>query len=134
VPRDRITATARLQHRKMDLVRKAKERPCTDCKISYPYYVMDLDHRPDEEKLFNLGYAARCSYERVIAEIAKCDPVCANCHRERTHKRKTYERRQLSSSKYSRRFSPDWSDQTGSDPIGDAEYASNLLSNKGRFK
>jgi hypothetical protein len=27
------------------------------------------------------------SLEAVLAEIAKCDPVCANCHRTRTRSR-----------------------------------------------
>jgi hypothetical protein len=52
---------------------------------------MDFDHRPGEKKCFNLSIAAsqtRQSWEKMAAEIAKCDVVCANCHRERTHQRK----------------------------------------------
>ena len=52
----------------------------------YPYYVMDLDHRDPSTKLYapakliTLG-----SMKKAIEEVAKCDVVCANCHRERTH-------------------------------------------------
>lgn len=60
--------------------------PCKDCKISYPYYVMDFDHLSDKKyeinKLIN-----SCSMTKIRAEIAKCDIVCSNCHRERTFQR-----------------------------------------------
>jgi hypothetical protein len=61
--------------------------------------VMDFDHREGEEKCFNLSIAAgqtRLSWAKMLAEIAKCDVVCANCHRERTHQRRLAEKaRQL---------------------------------------
>jgi hypothetical protein len=65
----------------------AKERPCADCGVQYPHYVMDFDHR--EDKKFTISkMAGRVSQQRLKEEIAKCDVVCANCHRERTHQRK----------------------------------------------
>lgn len=67
----------------MEFVRKSKEIPCTDCGLSYPYYVMDFDHKRD--KKFNLAQARRQGMNIVKQEIAKCDVVCANCHRQRTH-------------------------------------------------
>lgn len=71
-----------------ELVIAAKARPCTDCGGSFPYWVMDLDHVPERgEKAFNLSDPGR-SAEEVQLELAKCDPVCANCHRERTHQRR----------------------------------------------
>lgn len=68
-----------------------KVGPCTDCGALYPPYVMDWDHVRGN-KAFNLGLLrAKYSYknvrEWVLAEIAKCDLVCSNCHRERTHQR-----------------------------------------------
>ena len=61
--------------------------PCTDCGIRYPYYVMDFDHLGD--KSFNIADMSNwSSIARVRKEIAKCEPVCANCHRERTAKRR----------------------------------------------
>jgi hypothetical protein len=73
------------------IIRQAKEKPCTDCGVQHPFYVMDFDHRPGETKLFALGSVGarvRVSLQRLLAEIAKCDVVCANCHRERTYQRK----------------------------------------------
>ena len=66
-------------------IREQKDRPCMDCGKRYPHYVMDFDHRPDEEKLYEPTrlYTLQ-SWKKARAEIAKCDVVCANCHRERT--------------------------------------------------
>ena len=67
---------------------RAKNRPCVDCKIGYPPYVMDFDHVRGE-KVANISHMARVrtNIQRLQAEIDKCDVVCANCHRERTHQR-----------------------------------------------
>lgn len=86
---------AELQNRRVQwnrqAIRKAKDVPCADCGRRFPHYVMDFDHRPGEVKCFNVSIAAgqpRLSWERMAAEIAKCDVVCANCHRERTYQRR----------------------------------------------
>ena len=59
---------------------------CTDCGVYYPYYVMDYDHVKDKasdiSKLLN-----SCSMPKITAEIAKCELVCSNCHRQRTFNR-----------------------------------------------
>lgn len=51
---------------------------------------MDFDHVWGEKK-FNLSSAATGRHKiRIIEEeIAKCDIVCANCHRVRTFTRST---------------------------------------------
>ena len=65
------------------LVQSAKNGPCMDCKIKYPYYVMDFDHR--ENKLFNISSCYALDLKKIEEEIKKCDVVCANCHRIRTY-------------------------------------------------
>jgi len=71
-----------------DLVSAAKSVPCTDCKVTYPPYVMDLDHVRGEKVADLCDMVRRCfAVEAIVAEIAKCEPVCSNCHRERTHQR-----------------------------------------------
>ena len=74
--------------RTREFLREAKSKPCTDCGLKWPYYVMQFDHISDD-KVFNLGdFAARgYSLASVQIEIAKCELVCANCHAIRTHKR-----------------------------------------------
>lgn len=64
-----------------------KTKPCTDCGISYPSYVMEWDHLPGFVKVNMLSKMVQASPKRISAEIAKCELVCANCHRERTHRR-----------------------------------------------
>lgn len=76
----------RLRYR--NIIQTAKDKPCIDCNIKYPYYVMDFDHLGD--KVFTIGSAEAigCSIEKLLEEIAKCEVVCSNCHRTRTHNRK----------------------------------------------
>lgn len=81
------------RQRLKDHVRKFKDKPCADCGQSYPYYVMDFDHRPGTVKLFEIAdYLATrvvSTYDKLDAEIRKCDVVCSNCHRVRTHLRQS---------------------------------------------
>lgn len=73
---------------KREIIRAAKDRPCMDCLGSYPTWVMDFDHREGEVKLGNIGTSAyQWGKKKLFDEIAKCDVVCANCHRIRTHER-----------------------------------------------
>lgn len=65
-----------------------KEKPCMDCGGIYDTECMDFDHREGETKAFNVGTARNLSKRRVMEEIAKCDLVCANCHRLRTKTRR----------------------------------------------
>lgn len=61
-------------------------KPCLDCGVAYPYYVMDFDHRPGELKTADISVMirAKMAYNSILTEISKCDLVCANCHRVRT--------------------------------------------------
>lgn len=62
-----------------------KDRPCADCSNRYPYFVMDFDHRDPSTKEFEIADKVKSySPERILNEAAKCDVVCANCHRLRT--------------------------------------------------
>ena len=68
-------------------------KPCKDCGEIYPHYVMDFDHLPGFEKDFQISERGiYVSIERLYAEFDKCDIVCSNCHRERTHQRKQYKK------------------------------------------
>ena len=82
----------RTQASKAELTKYVNElktsTPCMDCGIKYPPFVMEFDHRGGEVKLNNVSELTRYgSRKRIDAEIAKCDLVCANCHRVRTYKR-----------------------------------------------
>lgn len=60
---------------------------CADCHEKDPI-VLEFDHRDRTAKRFDLGDATRLgmSLTKLLDEAAKCDVVCANCHRRRTAK------------------------------------------------
>ena len=61
------------------------ENPCLDCGEKDPI-VLEFDHLGDKD--FNIAKGIRDrNWKTVLAEIAKCDVVCANCHRRRTARR-----------------------------------------------
>lgn len=69
-------------------IREAKDRPCADCSIRYPWYVMDFDHvRGKKVSDISRMVARRATLAAVKAEVAKCEVVCSNCHRARTYER-----------------------------------------------
>jgi len=60
-----------------------------DCGGRFPPECMDFDHvRGDKD--FNVSHVAKAvkNFDLLRAEIAKCDLVCANCHRIRTRSRR----------------------------------------------
>jgi hypothetical protein len=71
-------------------------KPCADCGVPYRYWVMQVDHVPERgAKAFtvSLTYTSgrvrrvMVTRDQLMAEIDKCEVVCANCHAERTHSR-----------------------------------------------
>lgn len=66
-----------------------KSGPCADCCGLFQTCCMDFDHRDGEQKKHNVGsmFAHHYSRELIESEVAKCDLVCANCHRVRTRDR-----------------------------------------------
>lgn len=85
-------ATATRKARMIELAREhiqtlKNKTPCTDCGVQYPYYVMDFDHQGDKEytiaNMVHQGYGV----DKIQLEIDKCEIVCSNCHRIRTHSR-----------------------------------------------
>jgi hypothetical protein len=74
-----------------EIIREAKDRPCVDCNIKYPPYVMDFDHINDDKDHNIAQMTTLGSPKKLRAEIAKCEVVCSNCHRERTHQRQVTE-------------------------------------------
>lgn len=65
-------------------VNELKSNPCEDCGGTFDPICMDFDHRPGEKKIGSVSSMLWAGLDRVLAEIAKCDLVCANCHRLRT--------------------------------------------------
>lgn len=82
-----ILRVIRRQRATLEMLRELRRVPCADCGGTFPPYVMDFDHREPSAKSFNLTVAKALLKNRDVlrAEIAKCDIVCANCHRVRTN-------------------------------------------------
>jgi hypothetical protein len=66
------------------LMRRMKDVPCADCGNRFHPVCMDFDHRDPALKTRGLAAMAHQSTDTILVEIAKCDVVCANCHRIRT--------------------------------------------------
>jgi hypothetical protein len=82
--------SAKKQAEKREHVMKLKEQPCMDCGQCYHFAAMDFDHRGEDEKkgsITDMMRNMRVTLKRLVEEIAKCDLVCANCHRVRTYNR-----------------------------------------------
>lgn len=68
-------------------LRRRKQAPCMDCGGRFHFAAMEYDHRPGETKKYEPGKLITTSLRVMDAELAKCDLVCANCHRVRTYDR-----------------------------------------------
>lgn len=62
------------------------DHPCIECG-ERDIIVLEFDHRAQYTKKFDVMSATHGhSWKTIIAEIKKCDVVCANCHKRRTAK------------------------------------------------
>ena len=74
-----------------ELVRNEKllRGSCVDCGLvidQRTIVCIDFDHRDPQDKSFTISYLMdRAHPSDMMAEMAKCDAVCRNCHALRTH-------------------------------------------------
>ena len=97
--RQRYIDQAAVQKRRLQLERTTylleyfTTHPCVDCGEQDPL-VLEFDHLGD--KLFAIGEGlGRRNWQSILDEMAKCEVVCANCHRRRTAVRRRSVRAQL---------------------------------------
>lgn len=86
---DQQKARNKANHRiRVEYMNKVKDVPCADCHVKYMPFAMDFDHVRGT-KVANLSNmkGRLFSMDKIIEEIAKCEVVCANCHRIRTYNR-----------------------------------------------
>ena len=77
------------------LIEFFKKHPCVGCGENDPV-VLEFDHLRDKAFDIATGLVDR-SWASILAEIEKCEVVCANCHRRRTARRRGTVRVALSS-------------------------------------
>jgi hypothetical protein len=76
---------AMVEERTQYLVAFLREHPCADCGENDPVVPRV---RPPTDKKFAISKGLQDrNWQDMLDEIAKCDVVCANCHRRRTAKR-----------------------------------------------
>ncbi len=63
-----------------------KTNPCIDCGEPDPV-VLEFDHLRDKSFAVGQGFQER-GWQSIMDEMAKCEVVCANCHRRRTAERR----------------------------------------------
>ena len=89
--KQRVAAARRaavIRARNQAFVDATKAAPCTDCAARLAPHLMDFDHvrgvkRANVSRLVVMG----ASLATIADEIAKCELVCAHCHRTRTLQR-----------------------------------------------
>jgi hypothetical protein len=70
------------------VILEAKKNGCVDCGYNAHPAALDFDHLPGTDKKFELALGHSRSVAAIKRELAKCECVCANCHRVRTFNRK----------------------------------------------
>lgn len=82
-------AQRKQQINNLALQTKLDRKCCIDCGLQCTvqnYVVFDWDHRDPSAKSFTISEKKHSvSQETLLAEIAKCDLRCKNCHAIRTH-------------------------------------------------
>jgi len=77
-------ASRRSYQRLKKFLDELRSKPCTDCGGTFPSVCMEFDHRDGRGSGLTVTTAAGGSMATLLAEIERCDLVCANCHRIRT--------------------------------------------------
>ncbi len=72
-----------------DWLNEHKSVPCADCGGVFDPVCMDFDHLPGHAKVMDVSQMRRrrMAWDTIKEEVAKCEVVCANCHRLRTKHR-----------------------------------------------
>jgi hypothetical protein len=87
IPRNKVHAKYVVRDYKIAL------KHCVICMIEINetnWMMFALDHRDPAQKLFNLSQAKSKPIHLVLAECAKCDLMCHNCHHLKTHQNRDH--------------------------------------------
>ena len=76
----KATYTAEFEKRRQILL-NARANGCKTCDEKDPA-CLDFHHRDPNTKEGHIGEFRKFGMKRLLAEIAKCDVLCANCHRK----------------------------------------------------
>ena len=83
-----------LRQRQLSTQLKLDRGQCADCGLlitTQNVVCIDWDHRDPTTKQFTISYLiGRITDQQLIEEINKCQALCSNCHRIRTHNERHY--------------------------------------------
>lgn len=68
----------------MEIINEALAGGCLDCGEP-DWVVLEFHHRDPATRRFRIAHFYGRSEATLRAEIAKCDVICANCHKRRHH-------------------------------------------------
>ncbi len=85
----RREAWHRRRREQMDVLIRLRQMPCMSCSGTFPVCAMEFDHREGTQKSgFVSRMAGNVTIRKLLEEVAKCDIVCTNCHRDRSFRRR----------------------------------------------
>jgi hypothetical protein len=84
---------ARQQALRAYVLEHLRERPCADCQEADPV-VLEFDHVDEKDASISALMSNTATKRSLELEIARCEVVCANCHRRRTARRSGWRRAQ----------------------------------------
>ena len=79
-----VSMKSRQKERRAIIGRIKTERGCLDCGYNANPYALQFDHVRGV-KAGTVSQMTCFSWTRIMAEIAKCEVRCANCHAIKTH-------------------------------------------------
>lgn len=83
----RVRNRLQVQRNQNFVIRFLKRKKCCDC-LESDIRVLEFDHvRGVKHKDVSILVSTAYCLQTLKEEIRKCDIVCANCHRKRTHDR-----------------------------------------------
>ena len=76
------------------ILTEARAKPCLDCNLPLPDYVKIFSYRQQQTHYRSIPSLISSPTEKLLAELAKCDLICLNCHTIRLHndKHSVYEK------------------------------------------
>jgi len=80
-------------HENIKFIHKEKlKQGCVCCGYKENPYALDFDHLDPASKIDGVARMSTRNIEKIKEEILKCQVLCANCHRIKTHDFKTFEK------------------------------------------
>lgn len=70
--------------RNINIIHQFKNKPCIICGQQYEHYNMQIDHIDSVTKLYDVCQLKSRKVEILMAELTKCQVLCALCHRRKS--------------------------------------------------